>query len=201
MLVAQSYSTICNSVGYSLPGSFVQGILQARILECVAIPFSRGSSWPRDRTWVSYIAGGFFTIWATRESPYSQYLHASQPLPHYRYHTGNKIPVITTHILVTLLSIGGLPATSGFVPKWIIIQEIIKNNNIILPILICSTNQPVFLYVTYIRHSTNQVSFHKQHKNKMMTWSHKTNNSSTNNCSIYNNLTPNTSSLSTGIGI
>ena len=46
----------------------VHGILQARILEWVAIPFSRGFSWPRDRTQVSSIAGRFFTIWATRET-------------------------------------------------------------------------------------------------------------------------------------
>ena len=45
--MVQSYPTICNPMGYSLPGSSVQGILQARILEYVAIPFSRGSSWPR----------------------------------------------------------------------------------------------------------------------------------------------------------
>ena len=45
----------------------VHGILQARILEWVAIPFSRGSSQPRDRTQVSRIAGSFFTSWATRE--------------------------------------------------------------------------------------------------------------------------------------
>ena len=44
------------------------GILQARILEWVAFPFSRGSSLPRDRTQVSHIAGGFFTSWATREA-------------------------------------------------------------------------------------------------------------------------------------
>ena len=43
------------------------GILQARILEWVAFPFSRGSSQPRDRTHVSWMAGGFFTNWATRE--------------------------------------------------------------------------------------------------------------------------------------
>ena len=53
---------------YSPPGSSVPGILQARILEWVAIPSSRASSWPRDRTQVSCIAGWFFTIWATRES-------------------------------------------------------------------------------------------------------------------------------------
>ena len=46
----------------------VHGILQARILEWVAFPFSRGSSQPRDRTQVSHIAGGFLTSWATREA-------------------------------------------------------------------------------------------------------------------------------------
>ena len=48
----------------SLPGSSVHGILQARILECVAISFSRGSSCPRNQTWVSCLAGRFFTDWA-----------------------------------------------------------------------------------------------------------------------------------------
>ena len=46
----------------------VHGILQAKILEWVAFPFSRGSSQPRDRTQVSHIAGSFFTSWATREA-------------------------------------------------------------------------------------------------------------------------------------
>ena len=52
-----------------LPGSSIHGILQARILEWVAIPFSRASSQPRDWIWVSCIAGRFFSIWATRELP------------------------------------------------------------------------------------------------------------------------------------
>ena len=52
----------------SLPGSSVHGILQARIPERLAIPFSRGSSWLRDWTRVSCIAGRFFTVWATREA-------------------------------------------------------------------------------------------------------------------------------------
>ena len=51
----------------SLPGSSVYGILQARILEWVAIPFSRGSSQLSDQTWVSCVVGRFFAIWATRE--------------------------------------------------------------------------------------------------------------------------------------
>ena len=50
-----------------LPGPSVHGILQVRILEWVSILFSRGSSQPRGWTWVSCIAGRFFTIWATRE--------------------------------------------------------------------------------------------------------------------------------------
>ena len=60
-LVAQSCPTLCDTIDCSPPGSSVHGILQARILEWVAMPCSRGSSWPRDRTWVSCIAGGFFT--------------------------------------------------------------------------------------------------------------------------------------------
>ena len=53
---------------YSLPGSSVHGIFQARVLEWVAISFSRGSSQPRDWTHVSHIAGRLFTVWATREA-------------------------------------------------------------------------------------------------------------------------------------
>ena len=51
----------------SLPGSSIHGIFQARILEWVAIPFSRRSSWPRDWTWVSHTVGRRFTVWATRK--------------------------------------------------------------------------------------------------------------------------------------
>ena len=52
----------------SLPGASVHVIFQARVLEWVAISFSRGSSQPRDQTQVSHIAGRHFTLWATRES-------------------------------------------------------------------------------------------------------------------------------------
>ena len=68
VLVAQSCLTLCKPMDCSPPGSSIYGILQARILEWVAIPFSRGSSWTRDQTWVSCTAGRFFTIWATREA-------------------------------------------------------------------------------------------------------------------------------------
>ena len=51
----------------SPPGFFIHGILQARMLGCVAIPFPRESSRSRDQAWVSLTAGRFFTIWTTRE--------------------------------------------------------------------------------------------------------------------------------------
>ena len=61
-----SHSVMSNSLRpHCLPGFSVHGILQARLLEWVASSFSRGSSWPRNRTWVSHIAGRFFTIRAT----------------------------------------------------------------------------------------------------------------------------------------
>ena len=64
MKVAQSCPTFCDPMDY-----IVCGILQARILEWVALPFSRGSSQPRDQTQVSCTTGGFFTSWATKEAP------------------------------------------------------------------------------------------------------------------------------------
>ena len=66
--VAQSCPTLCDLMDCNSPGSSVHGIFQARVLEWVAISFSRGSSRPRDRTQVSRIIGRCFTIWATREA-------------------------------------------------------------------------------------------------------------------------------------
>ena len=54
-------------MNWRLPGSSIHGVFQARILEWVAISFSRGSSQTKDWTWVSHIVGSCFTIWATRE--------------------------------------------------------------------------------------------------------------------------------------
>ena len=76
--VAKSFLTLCDLMDCSTPGypvlhyllefaqidSSVHGILQAKILEWVAIPFSRGSSWPRNQTQVSGIGGRFLTVWA-----------------------------------------------------------------------------------------------------------------------------------------
>ena len=61
-LITQSCPTLCSPMNCSPPDSSVHGIFQARILEWVAIPFSQGSSRPRDQTQVSHIVGRFFTI-------------------------------------------------------------------------------------------------------------------------------------------
>ena len=66
--VTQSCLTLCNPMDCSLPGSSVHRLLQTRILEWVAVPFSRGSSQARDRTHISHTADRFFTVWVTREA-------------------------------------------------------------------------------------------------------------------------------------
>ena len=65
--VAQSCPTLCDPMDCSLLRSSIHGIFQARVLEWVAISFSRGSSWSRDQTQVSHTVGRRFTVWATRE--------------------------------------------------------------------------------------------------------------------------------------
>ena len=61
-LVAQLCLTLCNPMDCRLPGSSIHGIFQARVLEWGAMSFSRGSSRPRDLTWVSHIIGRHFTV-------------------------------------------------------------------------------------------------------------------------------------------
>ena len=92
-LVTQLCLTPCNPIDCSLSGSSVHGILQAIILEWVAISFSRGSSRPRDQTWVSSTVGRFFTIWAPREdqelyecSMIISYFSLLPKLSEYTYH-------------------------------------------------------------------------------------------------------------------
>ena len=83
-LVAKSCLTLSNPVNYSSPGSSVHGILQARILEWVAMPSSRGASQPRDRTLVFHTAGRFRTIWASRDAWHT---------PIYSWQWGKKLKV------------------------------------------------------------------------------------------------------------
>ena len=79
--VSQSCPTLCDPMDCSLPGSSIHGIVQASVLEWVAISFSRGSSRPRDWIQVSCIAGRCFTIWATREARQSKTQFVPQPVP------------------------------------------------------------------------------------------------------------------------
>ena len=58
---------LCDPMDCSLPGSSIHGIFQARVLEWIAVSFSRGCSRPRDRTWVSHIADRCFTVWTTSQ--------------------------------------------------------------------------------------------------------------------------------------
>nr|AEG24086.1 NADH dehydrogenase subunit 2 [Canis lupus familiaris]AEG24384.1 NADH dehydrogenase subunit 2 [Canis lupus familiaris]AEG24475.1 NADH dehydrogenase subunit 2 [Canis lupus familiaris]AEG24540.1 NADH dehydrogenase subunit 2 [Canis lupus familiaris]AEG24696.1 NADH dehydrogenase subunit 2 [Canis lupus familiaris] len=67
-------------------------------------------------------------------------------------HMWNKFPLITSMILILMLSLGGLPPLSGFIPKWMIIQELTKNNMIIIPTLMAITallNLYFYLRLTY----------------------------------------------------
>ena len=70
----QSCLAWCDPLECSLPGSSVHGILQARILEWIAMLFSRGSSWPRDWTQAPALQADFFTVWATREALYAEHM-------------------------------------------------------------------------------------------------------------------------------
>ena len=72
VLIVQSCPTLCDLMDYSPPDFSVHGILQARVLEWIATPFSRGSSRPRDRSLVSCTAGRFFAVWATGKSSSTQ---------------------------------------------------------------------------------------------------------------------------------
>ena len=95
--VAQSCPTLWDPMDCSLPGSSLHGILQARVLEWVTISFSRGSSWPRDRTLVSCIPGKHFNLWATREvKEYGTSIHICTFI-----HTLHQNEITNPHITLT----------------------------------------------------------------------------------------------------
>ena len=72
-LVTKSCLTLCNLMDWSPPSSSIHGIFQARIMECVAISFSRGSSWPRNQTHVSCIGRQVFTTESAGKPYYVPY--------------------------------------------------------------------------------------------------------------------------------
>ena len=114
VLVAQSGLTLCDPMNCHQSGSSVCGILQARVREWVAIPFSRGSFWSRDWTWVFCTAGRFFTVWATREAQI--------------YHTAARVSLSYAYLYIKIyMLIVGLPcpllsqevcSNSGPLSRW-----------------------------------------------------------------------------------
>ena len=125
VLVTQSCLTVCSPTDYNPPGSSVHGILQVRILEWVAFPFSRGPSPPRDGTRVSRIAGIFFTIWATREAQ-APLLNAKGRYQNFSPH-GHRVPPCANLTRLTFRDIFPLvPRKLSFLTKAIWITEKFK---------------------------------------------------------------------------
>jgi len=89
--VAQSCLTLCNPMDSSLPGSSVHEIFPAKVLEWIAISFSRGSSWHRDRTQVYLHCRRHFILWATREASSRLFNIRLQDLSFSRFIIRNKI--------------------------------------------------------------------------------------------------------------
>ena len=97
------------------------GILQARILEGVAMPSSRGSSWPRDQTQVSSIAGGFFTVWTTREAHFQ--FSSVQLLNHVRLFVTPWTAACQASLSIT---------NSQSLPNLMSIESVMPSNHLIL---------------------------------------------------------------------
>ena len=121
--VTQSCPTLWDPKDCSLPGSSVRGIFQARVLDWVAISFSRTSSWPRGWTWVSHIVGRRFTVWTTREVWEKGILTKIQDCHfHFAAGAGAKLTTIfdtTSYLSPTLLWTWSLNTLYFFKP-WII---------------------------------------------------------------------------------
>ena len=115
VLVAQSHPTLCNLMDCRSSGSSAHEILRAKIVEWVAMPFSRGSSWLRDQTQVSQIAGWFFTVWATREA------QETTPQTHTHQTYFKSLPGILVNMTPFLENLPW-PHWYRFVLQWILIS-------------------------------------------------------------------------------
>ena len=111
----ESCPILCSLMDCSPPGSSVHRILQARILEWVAMPFPRGSSQPWDQTQVSCIEGGFFTSWATRETtreaPHPQFINQES-----KFLQGSCCPISQIWAWRSAATLWTLPATATLKP-------------------------------------------------------------------------------------
>nr|YP_006883564.1 NADH dehydrogenase subunit 2 [Equus quagga chapmani]AFQ41546.1 NADH dehydrogenase subunit 2 [Equus quagga chapmani] len=95
------------------------------------------------------------------------FIHSSSTTTLSLSHTWNKMPLTTTLILITLLSMGGLPPLSGFVPKWMIIQELTKNSSIILPTLMAIMALLNLYFYMRLTYSTSLTMFPSTNNMKM----------------------------------
>ena len=159
MLSSQSCPSLCHLMDCSLPGSSVHGILQARILEWIVMPFSRGSSQPRDRTQVSHITGGFFTVWATREEQeYWSGFSSVQSLSCVWFFV---TPWTAAH--QASLSI----TNSGSLPKFMSIESVMPSNHLILchPLLLLPSIFPsIREWVSSLYHVAKVLEFQLQYQ-------------------------------------
>ena len=130
MKVIPSCLTVCDPMD-----STDHGILQARILEWVAFPFSRGSSRPRDGTQVSHIAGGFFTNWAIRESPkWIHFFTIDEPTLTQRSHTKSIVYITVHYVMLHILWVW----TRAYVS--IIISSVAQSCSTLCDLMDCSTS-------------------------------------------------------------
>nr|QHO64017.1 NADH dehydrogenase subunit 2 [Equus caballus] len=95
------------------------------------------------------------------------FIHSSSTTTLSLSHTWNKTPLTTTLILITLLSMGGLPPLSGFMPKWMIIQELTKNSSIILPTLMAIMALLNLYFYMRLTYSTSLTMFQSTNNMKM----------------------------------
>ena len=148
--ITQLCPTLCNPIDCSLPGFSVHGILQTRILKWVGIPFSRGSSWLRDRTWVSCTAGRFSTVWATREAPSLGLSHHAPAAGQAGVHSchlatlpaclSGKLSFLmllfTKSLFPHFFSLQPLPFASFLTNKWTVILSVIYLSNFLMKLQI-----------------------------------------------------------------
>ena len=124
VLVAQLCPIFCDPVDCSPPDSYVHGTLQARILKWVAVQFSRGSSWPKDQTWVSCIAGRFFTIWATREALILLINRSLKTLKFYN----NEWHYMQRNVLISQVKINTLLSWEESISSIVLVVALLFNN-------------------------------------------------------------------------
>nr|YP_009024583.1 NADH dehydrogenase subunit 2 [Blarinella quadraticauda]AHM12903.1 NADH dehydrogenase subunit 2 [Blarinella quadraticauda] len=100
-------------------------------------------------------------------STFMLFIHSSATTTLSLSHTWNKSPIIAILILTTMMSLGGLPPLTGFMPKWIIIQELTKNNSIILPTMMAILSLLNLFFYMRLAYSTSLTMFPTTNNNKL----------------------------------